>query len=88
MAFPKWKYRKHPIEGYFQATLVANAKSETELGHDWSDDPVSTGFAVRQATQINAAHITEIPLFEVITDATNAPVEAVIEIILVGDISG
>jgi len=81
----KWKYRKHPIEGYFQATLVTSAIAELELESDWSDDPTTIGFQVRPAVQ---AHITDVPLYEVITDTTNIPVKADIEIILAGDING
>jgi len=43
--------------GFFQSTFVLTAEAEAELEADWSDDPASTGFAVRPATQINTAHI-------------------------------
>lgn len=84
----KWKYRKHPIDGGFQSTLVTNAAAEIELGADWSDDPADTGFQVRPAAQVHASHVTDPPLFEPVTDATSEPVTASIEIILAGDING
>ena len=88
MGFPKWKYRKHPDLGVFQSTLVASEEAEATLDADWSDDPKTTGFAVRQASQLHPSHFTEEPLHEVITDNTGAPVAATIEVVLVGDING
>lgn len=88
MAFPKWKYRKHPDLGFFQSTLVASAEAEAELDADWSDDPAASGFEVRPASQIHPSHIAEIPLHEVVSDATGAPVAAGIAMTTVGDING
>jgi len=88
MAFPKWKYRKHPLDGYFQATLVLTEVAESELETNWSDDPADTGFQVRPAAQAYESHVTDIPLFEVITDASNPAVEATLDLTLVGDING
>lgn len=89
MLFPKWKYRKHPTLGVFQSTLVANAIAEAELGPDWSDDPVDTGFQVRPATQIHAAHITDGPvLHEVVSVSRGRPLQASIDITTTGDIHG
>ena len=88
MGYPKWKYRKHPVLGCFQATLVADAATESTLDPDWSDDATTTGFAVRPASQINPAHITESTLFEVITDNTGTPVTAAIALTTAGDING
>ncbi len=86
MPFPKWKYRRHPEEGYFQSTLVASAEAEAQLGTDWSDDPASTGFQVRQAAQVHPSHFTPgEALHEVVTDAEGAPVEAQIDATLNGD---
>lgn len=88
MPYPKWKYRKHPTDGYFQQTLVAHEQAEAELDPDWSDDPASTGYAVRPVTQLHPSHFTDgHTLHEVITDASGAPTEAVIEEVLNGDIS-
>ena len=87
MSFPKWKYRKHPVIGAFQATLVADAEAEATLDPDWSDDATTTGFAVRPATQINPAHFTAVPLYEVVTDATGTPVTAEIAITTTGDVA-
>ena len=86
MSFPKWKYRKHPTLGVFQSTLVADEAAEATLDADWSDDPASTGFAVRPATQMHYSHFTEVPLHEMVTDATGAPVEATIAVTTTGDI--
>lgn len=85
---PKWKYRRHPIEGYFQATLVTSALAELELDADWSDTPDSTGFQVRPAAQVHESQITDTPLFEGITDASSPAVEATLDLTLVGDING
>jgi hypothetical protein len=87
MAFPKWKYRKHPTLGVFQSTLVLTAAAEAELDADWSDDPTSTGFEVRKATQLHPDHITDDLLHEVVTDAAGKPLEATIEVTLQGDLS-
>lgn len=46
MKFPKWKYRKDPIDGVFQSTLVANVTVEAELGETWTDDPHAHGIEV------------------------------------------
>lgn len=89
MAYPKWKYRKHPTLGGLQRTLVETAEAEATLDADWSDDPASTGFAVRPATQLSSAHITEGGLYEVITDDTGAPVLAAsIDMTTTGDNNG
>jgi hypothetical protein len=89
MAYPKWKYRKHPDLGVFQSTLVASAEAEAEIGDTWSDDPAGTGFQVRPASQLHATHITDgEQLYEVVTDATGAPIEAVIASVTTGDIHG
>ena len=88
MTIPKWKYRKHQTEGYFQATFVTSAAAELELDPDWSDDPADTGFQVRPAAQVHESHVTDPPLFEPVTESTSKPVEASIEITLAGDING
>lgn len=88
MAYPKWKYRKHPTLGVFQSTLVASAEAEAELETDWSDDPASTGFEVRPASQLHPSHVTDGGLHEVVTDASGTPVEASIAVTLPGDING
>ncbi len=89
MTFPKWKYRKHPTEGFFQQTLVASAEAEAELEADWSDDPESTGFAVRPATQIHHSHFTPgTVLHEVVCDGQGAPVVASIEMTQGADFNG
>lgn len=46
MAYPKWKYRKHPTGGFFQSTLVGTEAAEKELGSTWTDDPHAHGFKV------------------------------------------
>lgn len=46
MNFPKWKYRKDPVDGAFQSTLVGNAQAEAELGAAWTDDPHGHGIEV------------------------------------------
>lgn len=87
MSYPKWKYRRHPELGVFQSTLVGNAQAEAELGKAWSDDPASTGFAVRPATQMHHSH-ARAPnvLHEAITDADGTtPVSAGISMTLEGD---
>jgi len=88
MTIPKWKYRKNPEDGGFQATFVTSAAAELELEPDWSDDPTSTGFQVRPATQVPESHVTEPPLFVPVTESTSKPIEASIEITLAGDING
>jgi hypothetical protein len=86
MSYPKWKYRKHPVLAIFQSTLVLSLEAETELEADWSDNPAATGFQVRPATQLHTAHITDgLPLHEVVTDATGAPLIAEIAITTTGD---
>jgi hypothetical protein len=44
--YPKWKYRIDPVDGKFQATLVGNAQSESEIGDSWTDDPHVHGIEV------------------------------------------
>ena len=89
MAFPKWKYRKHPTLGCFQSTLVANEAAESELDPDWSDDPSSTGFEVRPAAQVHPTHfVDDLGLHEVVTDNKGVPVEARIAVTTKGDIHG
>ena len=92
MTYPKWKYRKHPTLGCFQRTLVETAEAEATLDADWSDDPASTGFAVRPATQLSSAHITEGGLYELVPDSADdsgAPVlSASIEMTTTGDNNG
>ena len=88
MAYPKWKYRKHPDLGVFQSTLVATETAEKELGEDWSDDPTSTGFNVRPASHLHISHIVEdIPLHEAVGEAeTQTITSADIAIVTAGDI--
>lgn len=89
MTYPKWKYRKHPTLGVFQSTLVATAEAEASLDPDWSDDPASTGFQVRPASQIHHSHITpDGVLHEVVTDSQGEPLQASIAITTTGDIHG
>jgi hypothetical protein len=88
MAFPKWKYRKHPTLGVFQQTMVLTAEAEAELDADWSDDPASTGFEVRPASQIHTSHIVpENQLHEVVADANGDPLVADIKMETTGDVS-
>ena len=87
MNYPKWKYRKHPDLGIFQATLVASEKAEKLLDKGWSDDPTATGFRVRPASHIHASHIVEgVQLHEVVTDKSGAPIAAAIHVTTTGDI--
>ena len=93
MAYPKWKYRRHPILGVFQATLVASAGAESELEVEseasWSDDPKSTGFEVRLARWIHDSHVVEdLPLHEVVTDASGEPILVDIAVTTAGDVHG
>ena len=88
MAFPKWKYRKHPTLGVFQSTLVADAEHEAGLDPDWSDDAATTGFEVRPASQINPVHSDAGQLFEVVTDGNGLPVTATIATTTGGDVHG
>ena len=89
MVYPVWLYRKHPIEGYFQATLCANESAHVELDSDWSEEPASTGFRTRPATHMHTSHIVDgLPLHEVVADATGNPTTASIDITLQGDIHG
>ena len=53
MNYPAWLYRKHPDLGIFQSTLCADETAHAELGQDWSEDPASTGFQVRPASQLH-----------------------------------
>ena len=46
MNYPKWKYRKDPVDGKFQSTLVGNEKAEAELGASWTDNPHEHGIVV------------------------------------------
>ena len=90
MSYPKWKYRKHPELGVFQPTLVTTAEAEQELGSEWSDDPASTGFAVRPASSLHVSHIVEgTPLHEVAPSdgrETQTITSADIAILTAGDI--
>ena len=87
MSYPKWLYRKHPELGIFQATLVASDKAATELSPDWTDDPAAHGFAVRPVSQMHPSHHVgeNLVLHEVVTDSSNTPVEATIEVTMKGD---
>lgn len=86
--YPKWMYRKHPELGVFQSTLVATEEIAKELANGgWNEDPKSTGFKVRQATQMHPSHhVQGQPLHEVVTDAEGKPLEATIELKNKGDI--
>lgn len=47
MAYPKWMYRKDPVEGGFQSTLVGSEEIATQLAADgWNEDPHSHGIEV------------------------------------------
>ena len=86
MSYPKWKYRKHPDMGFFQSTFVLTAEAEAELEADWSDDPASTGFAVRPATQINTAHIAVgLQLHEPVDSGAGPAASATVAITTSGD---
>ena len=86
MSYPKWKYRKHPIDGFFQSTLVLTAQAEADLDPDWSDDPTATGFAVRPVTQVHHSHIDAGMPYEAAGPATGPATEASIAITTTGDI--
>lgn len=86
MAYPKWKYRKHPTDGFFQSTFVLTATAESELSPDWSDDPADTGFAVRPVTQLHISHAGAGVQYEATGPATGPVTEASIAITTTGDI--
>ena len=87
MPYPKWMYRKHPDLGVFQATLAANEVAAIELAAEWTDNPAEHGFAVRPVSQMHPSHHVgeNLVLHEVVTDSTGKPVEATIEVTMMGD---
>lgn len=88
MSYPKWKYRKHPTDGFFQSTFVLTAEAEADLDPDWSDDPTVTGFAIRPVTQLHISHAGAGIQYRAAGPATGPATEASIDIIVRGDIRG
>ena len=89
MTYPKWMYRKHPELGVFQSTLVASAEAAAGLEPNWSEDPTEHGFEVRPVSQMHPSHHVgdNLVLHEVVSSATEKPVNATIDVTLNGDIA-
>jgi len=71
-AWPKWMYRKHPMLGHFDRTLVLDEKAHQALleegneqvkadgaaGTQWTAEAAGHGFTVRPASLMHASHVT------------------------------